>query len=218
MAFSCQKGKFFQLITAKLQLWKKFVIANCDDGIQGNAFFPSDLSINVGAAITWNANAGEIHKVAFEYGQPPPGLSGFGVVATPEGGNTFNGSGWFNFGLLTTVPSPDFPSSSSYTLKFAAAGDYTFHCLVHSTMQGTLRVLPITQSAPHTQSFCTQQNIPLENQLLVQGTQVRGAGLTMALTSKTPSVAAGDGALNQASASSVAVLQSFAQVRRHPCW
>lgn len=176
-----------------------------NQGIQGNAFFPGDLSINVGDTITWNANAGEIHTVAFEYGAPPAALTGFEVVTTPAGGDTFNGSGWFNSGLLTTVPSPDFPTSTKYTLKFTAAGDYAFHCLVHSTMQGTLHVLPTTQPVTATQSFYTQQNIQAENQLLAQGTQVLAAGLSSALSTKTPAVTVGDGALNKTS--SVAVLR-----------
>jgi plastocyanin len=186
-----------------------------DQGIQGNAFFPSDLSINVGDTITWNSNSGEIHTVTFEYG-PPPNLSNpFDVVTTPAGGDTFNGSGWFNSGLLTNetpLPAPPPPEFNTYSLKFTAAGDYVFHCLVHSTMQGTLHVLPTTQPVPHTQSFYTQQNIPQENKLLATGRQVKAAGQSSALSASTPSVTAGDGKLfapaTQTSAgSSVAVLR-----------
>jgi plastocyanin len=186
--------------------WKALVGSDTPDhAIQGNAFFPGDLSINVGDTITWNANAGEIHTVAFEYGPPPAGLSGFDIVTTPAGGTTFNGSGWFNSGLLTDASPPPPGESNSYTLTFTSAGDYTFHCLVHSTMQGTLHVLPTTQAVPHTQSFYTQQNISAENQLLSQGTQVLAAGLSTALSLKTPAVTAGDGELF--STSSVAVLR-----------
>src|SRR5215813_11381777 len=181
--------------------WKALVGTETPDhAIQGNAFFPNDFTIQVGDTVSWNANSGEIHTVTFGYGPPPPGLNGFDIVVTPAGGSTFGGSGWFNSGLLSTEPD----LATSYSLTFTAAGDYTFHCLVHSTMQGTLHVLG-SGPVPHDQAFYTQQGISQQNKLLAQGRVVRAAGLSAALSSQSPAVTAGDG--SPFPTSSVAVLR-----------
>jgi plastocyanin len=181
--------------------WKALVGTNtADHAIQGNAFFPGEISIHVGDTITWNANSGEIHTVTFEDGPPPPGLSGFDVVATPAGGSSFGGSGWFNSGVMSTTPG----SVTSYPLTFTKAGDYPFHCLIHSTMQGTVHVLA-SGPLPHTPAFYAQQSISQQNQLLAQGRQVRAAGLSSALNSPAPAVSVGDGKVN--STSTLAVLR-----------
>jgi plastocyanin len=182
------------------QQWHALVGTDtADHAIQGNAFFPGDVSIHVGDTIIWSANAGEIHTVSFEYGPPPPNLSGFDVVTTPAGGTTFGGTGWFNSGLLSTAEG----LPTSYALAFSATGNFTFHCLVHETMQGTLHVLGSNQPLPHDQAFYTRQGISQQNQLLAQGRQQRAVGLSSALSASTPSVTAGAGELFPTSSDAV---------------
>lgn len=176
-------------------------IDTSDHAIQGNAFFPGELSIHVGDSITWAVHSGEIHTVAFTYGPPPPELVGFDVVRTPAGGSTFNGSGWFNSGLLSTAPG----LGSSYKLTFTKVGDFRFQCLVHATMQGALHVLPANVPLPHDQAFYNRQMIPQQNQLLAVGERVSAAGLSSALHTSRFAVTAGDGQLLPTA--SVAVLR-----------
>jgi plastocyanin len=170
-----------------------------DHAIQGNAFYPSDLTIHVGDTVTWNANAGEVHTVSF--GTPPP-PGGLADATTRTSATAFDGSGWVNSGLLSTDPAAG--GYATYTLTFTAAGDYTFHCLIHSTMQGTLHVLD-SGTVPHDQAFYAQESISQQNQLLAEGRQVRAAGLSTALATQAPAVTVGDGLL--LSTSSVAVLR-----------
>ena len=178
-----------------------------DQAIQANAFFPKDISIHVGDSITWNSKAGEIHTVTFGYGPPPPGLTGFEIVATPFGGDTFDGTGWHNSGILVNEKPAPAGEFNSYPLRFTHTGIFTFVCLVHEDMQGTLHVLDAGAALPLTQSAYTQQNIPQANQLLAQGRQVGAAGLAAAHSSRTPTVTAGDGQLLPTASASLAVLR-----------
>jgi plastocyanin len=184
-------------------------IDTADHAIQGNGFFPGDISIHVGDSITWTVHSGEVHTVAFEYGPPPPdpvpALLGFFIVALPTGGPTFDGSGWFNSGLLSTVPSVS--PVSSYHLTFTRAGDFQFHCLVHREMVGTVHVRPGNAVLPHDQAFYNRQAIPDQLRLLAKGLQTAAAGLTAALTGGNSAVTLGDGQIYPAAADSVAVLR-----------
>ncbi|HEY8285243.1 MAG TPA: plastocyanin/azurin family copper-binding protein [Chloroflexota bacterium] len=119
-------------------------------GGTADAFFPEHLTVHVGDSVTWTGN---FHTVSFasplEIAQlrktfimpvpqknGPPQLQLNPKVAFPAGGPTYDGSAYANSGLLLNVP------KQSYTLQFTKAGTFTYACLVHIGMDGTVTVLP----------------------------------------------------------------------------
>jgi plastocyanin len=134
-----------------------------------NGFFPSIVKINVGDSVSWSING--FHTVSFLSGAPAPPpimpsptlvVSGqldaakapfwFNgqpqqiinpAVAFPSGGNTYDGTGFLSSG----TPSPEGPPKP-FVVKFTKAGTFSFDCLVHPGMKGTVKVLPAGKKAP----------------------------------------------------------------------
>ena len=142
--------------------WKVLVGEQTPDlAIQGMRFLPGEIWIDQGDSIKFLANSAEIHTVSF--GNPPlPPNSVDNLLfdaATPVGGPVFDpDASWTNSGILTTMPSPEFPSVTSYSLKFAARGDFTAYCLIHGQMMSlSIHVLAPGSPYPHTQAFYDAQ-------------------------------------------------------------
>src|SRR5487761_593331 len=87
--------------------------------VSGMIFTPSHIWVKQGDTIVWTVGSQEIHTVAFgappantddetvEGGLPPVinALEEFEEAALPAaGGHTFTGSGFYNSGVMTTVP------------------------------------------------------------------------------------------------------------------
>lgn len=153
------------------RIWYVTVGAQTPSGsIAGMIFTPSHLWVKAGDTIVWAAGSQEIHTVAFgnppadtdnEAAEPqlPPIINAFEefeeAVAPPAGGHTFTGSGYYNSGIMTTVPAASgFPAAvKHYSLKIEAApGTYSFYCLVHGPMMSQLvTVIPSGQAYPYSQ-------------------------------------------------------------------
>ena len=106
-------------------------------------FVPSNLTINQGDNVEWTQlNPMEIHTVSFpEKGQTPPEflLPGYLInpeAALPSGVDGYNGTGYYNSGILTP--------GASYNLTFTKPGTYDYLCLIHDEMGmiGKVIVLP----------------------------------------------------------------------------
>jgi plastocyanin len=69
-------------------------------------------------------------------GESPP----LGVQTRPRTvyGGSYDGSGFHNSGLLTSLP----PGLLTYTLQFSVPGTYSLRCLVHPAMTATVKVGP----------------------------------------------------------------------------
>lgn len=129
--------------------------------IQGQRFLPGDVTIDAGDKVTWQANSTEIHSVTFIAGGTPqatlPPLNPTDATqTTPQGGDTMDGTSYFNSGMLTTgstagpLPVPVF---TSYTLTFPTAGTYTYYCLVHGVMmRGVVHVQDAGAPYPYSQA------------------------------------------------------------------
>lgn len=115
-------------------------------GRQALAFLPNEMWIHTGDSITWAFNSDEIHTVSFlVVGQLfppfPVGCPGFSFGAASFDGST----------CVTTPPSVK--GNPTFTVTFPAAGIYRLQCLVHNTMNGTIRVVDASVPLPHTQAF-----------------------------------------------------------------
>src|SRR4051794_34872286 len=119
-----------------------------DEAVQVNAFLPKNLTVDVGDSITWTLRSGEFHTVTFPSGtEPPPFIIPIGGVpqlnpaaVAPSGGPSYDGTGFNNSGLLF--------GGQQFTLGFTKAGTYSFLCLIHAGMAGTVHVPDAGASYP----------------------------------------------------------------------
>ncbi len=122
-------------------------------------FAPSNLTIQVGDTVEWQANnGGTPHTVTFLAGgkepdliltEPqqngPPKLVLNPEVAAPAGGSTFSGNNLTSSGIIFGQQDPT-PGPKTYSLVFDKAGTYDYLCLLHDQMgmTGTITVVAAT--------------------------------------------------------------------------
>ena len=114
-------------------------------------FNPRALTIHAGDAVTW---IGGVHTVTFgpeaelqaveahflvrvPQKAGPPLLTINPKAVLPAGGPAYTGTGWVSSGFL--FPKGNAPAQ--YTLTFPKPGTYSYDCLVHPGMDGTITVL-----------------------------------------------------------------------------
>ncbi|MGE5334848.1 MAG: plastocyanin/azurin family copper-binding protein [Nitrososphaerota archaeon] len=171
------------------RIWHVTVGVQTSNGaISGMVFTPSHIWVKHGDTVVWTVGSQEIHTVSF--GTPPADTDDEGTegisnpiantleeleeqFATPAGGTSFTGSGYYNSGLMTTVPAASgFPDAlHTYALTInAGVGDYAFYCLVHGPMMSqTVSVIASTQRYPFTQEQYDQQAAMQRAQVFEQG-------------------------------------------------
>lgn len=120
-------------------------------------FAPTNLTIHAGDSIVWTRDSAETpHTVSFLSGSKepelviaepqqrgPPKLVVNPDVLMPAGGKIYNGTGYFNSGIIwgTTIP---LPGPRGYNLTFNKPGTYEYICMLHDYMgmKGWINVLP----------------------------------------------------------------------------
>lgn len=104
------------------------------EAMQALRFYPSTLTVDVGDTVTWKFPSGEPHTVTLlgPVVTPPPPNDPSAPV--PAGGLTYDGSVYTSSGfkLLGQI----------YGVTFTKAGTYTYQCLLHGGMTGTIVVQP----------------------------------------------------------------------------
>ena len=129
-----------------------------DSGIEVQAFLPENIIIAEGDNVTWKFVPDEAHTVAFLGEQEQPEL----IVALPDGAVIFNpdaalprggvqhdGETLLNSGMLTYDPSAG--DEPTYSVEFTTAGNYSYICLFHPNMAGTVTVLAERSALPFDQ-------------------------------------------------------------------
>lgn len=125
-----------------------------DHRIQAQLFAPTTITINAGDTVTWTMAAAFDHTVTFVSGTRPPDLfipennrkMLFNPrVALPQGLNTYTGKGEANSGALMG-------KDKSYSLTFTKPGAYTYLCVLHPGMTGTVVVQPAGSPLPMNQA------------------------------------------------------------------
>jgi plastocyanin len=131
---------------------------NTGDGASYEGFVYKDISVARGDWIEWTmADPQEAHTVTFLSGaappdviQPrpnaagPPNLVIPAMINLPQGGSSYTGSGIVSSGILTESGlGPGTKARTSWGVKLdAAPGKYTYICLIHPFMVGTVTVTP----------------------------------------------------------------------------
>ena len=155
-------------------VWQAAVGASSkDEAVQVNAFLPRDITVDAGDTLQWNLRSGEFHTVTFlSGGTPPPLIIAPGgvpqinpVAAAPAGGNTYDGTGFVNSGLLAAP-------GATFSLQFTKAGSYPFLCLIHAGMAGVVHVQDAGAAYPKTQA-------QYDNEALVGGNHLTASGRTL---------------------------------------
>jgi plastocyanin len=154
--------------------WKVLVGEETSDhAIQGMRFLPGEIWIDQGDSINFIANSAEIHTVSF--GTPPlPPTTIDNLLADavpPVGGPVFDPTApWTNSGILTTMPTPDFPTVTSYVQKFTVQGSFTFWCLIHGQMMSLdVHVQKAHSKYPHRQPYYDHQAEEQSEQIIADG-------------------------------------------------
>lgn len=112
-----------------------------DPNVAVLAFLPAKVSVAVGTPVTWTWNGTEPHSVTFlAPGQqlPDPGSDKTLFAPSPTTGpaGPYDGTSLLNSGLVPLGPSAPAP----YTVSFAKAGTYSYHCVIHPNMVGEIDV------------------------------------------------------------------------------
>jgi len=143
-----------------------------DDAIQGMAFLPGTIWVNVGDRITWTAMAGEIHTVTFlAKGHSLTPFDPFDpTMLFRQGGRHYDGVSYYNSGIMTDEPDSGFPASRTYTLTFDKAGTFTYWCLVHGTMmKGVVKVRPAGTHYPYSQAQYDRRSAAQAERIIADG-------------------------------------------------
>ena len=162
---------------------------NSDMAVQVSTYFSREITIDAGDSITWTSATAEPHTVTFlATGQAAPQ----DPFTPPAGSSSYSGSGFFNSGPLLGAAAPGF--AQQYTLTFTQPGTYTYVCLFHPFMTGTVHVQAAGAAYPESQSAYDRSSKQLEQKLLAQGDALRGTALGISKSDPThAAVAAGVG-------------------------
>jgi plastocyanin len=109
-----------------------------DQNIAVLQFLPAATTVAVGEKLEWKFTGPEPHTVTFfPPGQNPPSPDKADPLFAPTPATgPYDGSTMVNSGLL-----PFGAPAAPFELSFAKAGAYTYHCVIHPQMVGTVNVV-----------------------------------------------------------------------------
>lgn len=150
--------------------------------VQGMAYGPKAIWINVGDTVHWVAQTPEPHTVSFINAAHPlaPFNPGTHYMVTRTKATSISQPGQFrNSGILATLPSPEFAHTyTSYNLKFTGIGDYHYLCYVHGApMTGVVHVRKVGTPYKFTQAQYNQQAANARLRMIEHGLNLWGAAL-----------------------------------------
>jgi plastocyanin len=146
-----------------------------DQAIQGMAFLPKNIYIDAHDTIHWVANSAEIHTVTFlatgqTIGSTQPFDPTNPLELLKQGGRWYDGTSYYNSGVLSNVSDSGFPAGRSYSLGFPKTGTFTYWCLVHGmVMKGTVHVRPAGTHYPYAQWQYDRQSAKVARAILRDG-------------------------------------------------
>lgn len=123
-------------------------------------FYPDNITVNVGDTIVWKLASAEPHTVTFpKAGDQPPDLVvpeggdsqrllGNPLAFLPQGGTSYDGTALTGSGQLGGEP--QFPTQ--YQLTLSQIGTFTYYCIFHPMMKGTVTVQAAGSAYPKTQA------------------------------------------------------------------
>ena len=143
------------------QTWHVSVGGQSPDGaVQGEAYYPHVITVDVGDTVVWTLSSGEPHTVTFFGTGPVPAdcleASDFSPcpvpLPTPYDGSSFAGSGLMlppGFNWDNSFPLPH--GNDTFSLTFGNPGAFIYLSVVQAGMQGVVIVHPASTPYPFTQ-------------------------------------------------------------------
>lgn len=116
-----------------------------DRNIAALDFLPASITVKTGASVEWTAPGPEPHTITFlPSGQTPPtpdkpenaALRAKSVTGAYDGTQTFSST------IIPTGPNPE-----KFSVSFPKAGAFTYYCIIHPGMTGTVNVVDDATSA-----------------------------------------------------------------------
>jgi plastocyanin len=109
-------------------------------------FLPSSFKVAKGTKVTWSFAGPEPHSVTFTApGQPRPNIVTDESLAAPmPPTGPYDGQSFVNSGVLPTGESS---SVAKFSMTFSTPGTYTYYCVLHPNMDGTVQVTDDTQDS-----------------------------------------------------------------------
>jgi plastocyanin len=109
-------------------------------------YLPQSITVEAGTTVAWAIAGPEPHSVTFfPPGQsaPPPGSDTKLFAPTPAANGVYDGKSLVNSGLVPQGPQAVPP----FKLRFDTPGKYTYQCVIHAQMTGTVTVVAKGQKA-----------------------------------------------------------------------
>jgi plastocyanin len=138
-----------------------------DPNIAVLQYLPQSITVNTGTTVEWQIAGPEPHSVTFlPPGQTlPPGNPDQSLFApTPAANGSYDGKSLVNSGLVPQGPG----AAPPFRLAFPNAGKFTFVCVIHPQMTGTVTVVAPGAKAD-TQADVTSRSDTELNQWLTEG-------------------------------------------------
>lgn len=135
------------------------------------AYMPQNVTVTEGTTVSWALPGPEPHSVTFfPPGQapPPPGSDEALFAPTPAPNGVYDGRSLVNSGLVPLGPQ----AAPPFKLRFDTAGRFTYVCVIHPLMTGTVEVVPAGQRAD-TQADVTARGDTEERQWLAEGREAK---------------------------------------------
>ncbi len=128
------------------------------EALQTLAFYPQTISVNAGDTVQWNYPTGEPHTVTLLGPRAAPAGPNDPTNAVPAGPANYDGSTYVSSGFLLL--------GKSYRMTFPKPGSYTYYCLIHPGMHGTVNVQPegsahVADQATYTSQAAAQSSTDL---------------------------------------------------------
>jgi plastocyanin len=117
-----------------------------DPNIAVLEFLPQTVKVATGTTVTWEIAGPEPHSVTFEPpGTAPPSVDKDPSLFTPTPATgPYDGTTLVNSGVL---PLGETSEVQKFSMSFANPGKYTYYCVLHPDMVGTLQVTSGTQDS-----------------------------------------------------------------------
>ena len=110
------------------------------------AYLPQSITVEAGTTVSWTITGPEPHSVTFfppGTTPPAPGSDTKLFAATPAVGGTYDGKSLVNSGLVPQGPTAPPP----FKLRFDNPGTFSYQCVIHPQMMGTVKVVAKGTSA-----------------------------------------------------------------------